>query len=254
MKISVTGSSGFIGNHLITELWDKGHDVVKWDRNFEPVRDIRDWQLEGCDFVVHLAAEADVRRSIKEPQRYWDNNVEPTKRIQEICRVNQVPLVYASSSCVHAWYKSPYGTSKKVNEATAYTTPFGINNQVGLRFTTVYGEGSRKTMFMGKLMRGELEYATNHVRDFIHVSDVVNAIMIFINTGTKGKLPAYNVGTGTGHIVSKLAQIKKPNIEIREGHECEALDNTADNSDLRALGWEPKINARGYLQNDGNVL
>ena len=93
MKISVTGSSGFIGNHLITELWDKGHDVVKWDRNFEPVRDIRDWQLEGCDFVVHLAAEADVRRSIREPQRYWDNNVEPTKRIQEICRVNQVHLV-----------------------------------------------------------------------------------------------------------------------------------------------------------------
>ena len=62
MKISVTGSSGFIGNHLITELWDKGHDVVKWDRNID--RHIQDWQLEGCDFVVHLAAEADIRRSI----------------------------------------------------------------------------------------------------------------------------------------------------------------------------------------------
>lgn len=252
MKISLTGASGFIGNHLLTKLWDDGHEVMKWDR--KSGRDIKDWELEGCDFVVHLAADADVRRSIREPQLYWDNNVETTKRIQEICRVNQVPLVYASSSCIHAWHKSPYGISKRVNEITAYTTPFGVNNQVGLRFTTVYGDGARDTMFMGKLMRGEVEYATNHVRDFIHVDDVVKAIMIFINTGTQGKLPAYDVGTGTGHIVSKLAQIKYPNIEIREGDDCEAQDNTANNTDLRALGWEPTINARGYVQNNGNVI
>jgi UDP-glucose 4-epimerase len=252
MKISLTGASGFIGNHLLTKLWDDGHEVMKWDR--KSGRDIKDWELEGCDFVVHLAADADVRRSILEPDLDWDNNVETTKRIQEICRVNQVPLVYASSSCIHAWHKSPYGISKRVNEITAYTTPFGVNNQVGLRFTTVYGDGARDTMFMGKLMRGEVKYATNHVRDFIHVDDVVKAIMIFINTGTKGKLPAYDVGTGTGHIVSKLAQIKYPNIEIREGDDCEAQDNTADNSDLRALGWEPTINARGYVQNNGNVI
>ena len=185
MKISLTGASGFIGNHLLTKLWDDGHDVMKWDRRSG--RDIKNWELEGCDFVVHLAADADVRRSILEPDLYWDNNVENTKRIQEICRVNQIPLVYASSSCIHAWHKSPYGISKRVNEITAYTTPFGVNNQVGLRFTTVYGDGARDTMFMGKLMRGEVKYATNHVRDFIHVDDVVKAIMIFINTGRRSK-------------------------------------------------------------------
>ena len=252
MKISVTGASGFIGSHLVTALCDAGHDVVKWDRNED--RDIQNWELEGCDFVVHLAADADVRRSIEEPDLYWQNNVVPTTRIQNICKNNNIPMVYASSSCIHAWHKSPYGISKKVNEETAFTSPFAISNQVGLRFTTVYGDGARDTMFMGKLLRGELAYATNHIRDFIHVDDVVNAIMIFVNTGTKGKLPAYDVGTGTGHIVSKLAQIKYPNIEIREGDDCEAQDNTADNSDLRALGWEPTINARGYVQNNGNVI
>ena len=252
MKISLTGSTGFIGSHLKQKLLSDDHEVLCWDR--KDGRDIKNWELEGCDFVVHLAADADVRRSILEPDLYWENNVEPTKHIQEICRVNQIPLVYASSSCIHAWHKSPYGISKRVNEITAYTTPFGVNNQVGLRFTTVYGDGARDTMFMGKLMRGEVKYATNHVRDFIHVDDVVKAIMIFINTGTKGKLPAYDVGTGTGHIVSKLAQIKYPDIEIREGDDCEAQDNTADNSDLRALGWEPTINARGYVQNNGNVI
>tara|TARA_A100001035_G_scaffold280240_1_gene284843 strand:- start:4753 stop:5499 length:747 start_codon:yes stop_codon:yes gene_type:complete len=245
MKISLTGASGFIGNHLLTKLWDDGHEVVKWDR--KSGRDIKDWELEGCDFVVHLAADADVRRSIEEPQEYWDNNVEPTTRIQNICKLNQVPMVYASSSCIHAWHKSPYGMSKKINEETAFTSPFAISNQVGLRFTTVYGDGARDTMFMGKLLRGELAYATNHIRDFIHVDDVVKAIMIFINTGTKGKLPAYDVGTGTGHIVSDLAKMKYPDIEIREGDACEAHDNTANNKDLRALGWAPVINAKHYV-------
>lgn len=245
MKISLTGASGFIGNHLLTKLWDDGHEVVKWDRRTG--RNIKDWELEGCDFVVHLAADADVRRSIEEPQEYWDNNVEPTTRIQNICKTNQVPMVYASSSCIHAWHKSPYGMSKKVNEETAFTSPFAISNQVGLRFTTVYGDGARDTMFMGKLLRGELAYATDHIRDFIHVDDVVSAIMIFINTGTKGKLPAYDVGTGTGHIVSDLAKMKYPDIEIREGDACEAHDNTANNKDLRALGWKPVINAKHYV-------
>ena len=252
MKISVTGASGFIGSHLVTALWDAGHDVVKWDR--KGGRDIQDWELEGCDFVVHLAADADVRRSIEEPDLYWQNNVVPTTRIQNICKSNNIPMVYASSSCIHAWHKSPYGISKKVNEETAFTSPFAISNQVGLRFTTVYGDGARDTMFMGKLLRGELAYATDHVRDFIHVNDVVSAIMIFVNTGTKGKLPAYDVGTGTGHVVSDLARLKFPDIEIREGDACEAHDNTADNSALLELGWEPTIEAKSYVLFQENML
>lgn len=240
MKISLTGASGFIGNHLVTALWDAGHDIVKWDR--KSGRDIKDWELEDCDFVIHLAAIANVRRSIKYPEEYWQNNVEYTKRIQRICFENQVPLVYASSSCIHSWYKSPYGTSKKVNEATAFP------GQVGLRFTTVYGEGARESMFMTKLLNGKLEYYTNSIRDFIHVDDVIRAIMLFVDTGTKDKLPAYDVGTGTGNFVSSLAKMKygRGLVESR-AQDCEAHDNTADNSALRALGWEPKINVKDYI-------
>lgn len=248
MRVSVTGSTGFIGSHLKERLESEGHEVICWDR--KDGRDINNWELKGCDFVVHLAADADVRQSIEEPQSYWDNNVVPTTRIQNICKSNQVPMVYASSSCIHAWHLSPYGISKKVNEETAFSSPFAISNQVGLRFTTVYGDGARDTMFMGKLLRGELKYATNHVRDFVHVDDVVNAIMIFINTGTQGKLPAYDVGTGQGHVVSDLARMKYPDIEIREGDACEAQDNTADITDLKALGWVPTINAKDYVQNN----
>jgi hypothetical protein len=52
--------------------------------------------------------------------------------------------------------------------------------------------------------------------------------------------PAYDIGTGKGLVVSDLAKMINPNIEIREGHECEADDNTADISLMQELGWYPK--------------
>ena len=240
MIISVTGSSGFIGKWLVKRLIQDGHEVREWDRHID--REIADWELEGADFVVHLAAMADVRASMLEPELWYENNVTTTTRIQRICNENKIPLVYASSSCIHAWWKSPYGTTKKINEETAFP------GQVGLRFTTVYGEGARDSMFIGKLLRNEIKYATNHIRDFIHVSDVVDGIMLFINEGTEDRLPAYNMGTGKGNKVFEVAQAFGWLGEITDGDDCEALDNTADNSDMRETGWEPKVDVMEYVK------
>jgi len=240
MIISVTGSSGFIGKWLVKKLIEEGHEVREWDRHND--REIANFELEGADFVVHLAAMADVRASMLEPELWYKNNVTTTTRIQRICNENKVPLVYASSSCIHAWWKSPYGTTKKINEETAFP------GQVGLRFTTVYGEGARDSMFIGKLLRNEIKYATNHVRDFIHVSDVVDGIMLFINEGTKDRLPAYNMGTGKGNKVYEVAQAYGWLGEITDGDDCEASDNTADNSDMRETGWEPKVDVMEYVK------
>jgi len=246
MKIAITGSSGFIGGHLKEKLEKDGHEIIGWDR--KNGRDIHDFELEGAEFVIHLAADADVRRSIEEPDLYWHNNVTPTTRIQRICHEADVPLLYASSSCIHAWHQSPYGISKKVNEETAFP------GQVGLRFTTVYGDGARDTMFIGKLMRGELKYATKHIRDFIHVNDVIQAIdRIMLKITDPGLIdaplrPAYDIGTGTGNVVHELARIRIPGIDIRLGDDCEAQDNTADITHIKELGFKPTIDVRDYLQ------
>tara|TARA_B110000902_G_C14157609_1_gene532042 strand:- start:119 stop:1060 length:942 start_codon:yes stop_codon:yes gene_type:complete len=240
MIVSVTGSSGFIGKWLVKRLIKEGHEVREWDRHND--REIANFELEGADFVVHLAAMADVRASMLEPELWYENNVTTTTRIQRICNENKIPLVYASSSCIHAWWKSPYGTTKKINEETAFP------GQVGLRFTTVYGEGARDSMFIGKLLRGEVKYATNHIRDFIHVSDVVDGIMLFVDEGTYNRLPAYNMGTGTGNTVSDVAHAYGWLGEITDGDDCEALDNTADNSDMREMGWEPKVDVIDYVK------
>ena len=175
MKVAITGSRGFIGSHLKTRLEKDGHEVIEWDLRQEPPQCIKDFDPKDCSYVIHLAAYADVRKSLKEPDLYWKNNVENTTRIQKICHYNNIPLLYASSSCIHNWWLSPYGTSKKVNEETAY------HNQVGLRFTTVYGDGARDSMLIGKLIDGTIGYLTRHVRDFVHVSDVVDAIVLLMS-------------------------------------------------------------------------
>jgi len=242
MKVAITGSSGFIGGHLKTKLEADGHDVVEWDLRHEPSKDIEDFSPGDVTHVVHLAAYADVRQSLKEPQKYWTNNVNNTTRIQKICGYNNIPLLYASSSCIHNWWLSPYGTSKKVNEETA------MQNQVALRFTTVYGDGARESMLIGKLIDGSIGYLTRHVRDFVHVSDVVEAIVLLLSKDIRLLKPAYDIGTGVGNVVMDLGILAGwEGIEIRDGDPCEAQDNTADISEMRALGWEPKVEVEDYL-------
>ena len=242
MKVAITGSRSFIGSHLKTKLELEGHEVVEWDLRQEPAKDIEDFSPGDVTHVVHLAAYADVRQSLKEPQKYWTNNVENTTRIQLICHHNNKPLLYASSSCIHQWWLSPYGTSKKVNEETAY------ENQVGLRFTTVYGDGARESMLIGKLINGTVEYLTRHVRDFVHVSDVVDAIMLLLSKDMRLLKPAYDIGTGDSNVVEDLGNLAGwQGIEVTDGDSCEAQDNTADISEMKKLGWQPKINVEDYI-------
>lgn len=240
MRVAITGSHGFIGGHLKERLIKEGHDIVEWDTRVD--KPIEFFETDGVDYVIHLAAYADVRASIEKPDLYWENNVTTTTRIQRMCHKENIPLLYASSSCIHNWWLSPYGVSKKVNEETAY------DGQVGLRFTTVYGEGARDTMLIGRLISGNIEYLTNHVRDFVHVKDVVNAICLLMSYDIGELKPAYDIGTGHGVLVSDLGKIAGfDDLPIKAGDICEAMDNTADISDMKKLGWEPTADVKLYL-------
>ena len=242
MKVALTGSRGFIGSHLKTRLEEDGHTIEEWDLRQDPPKCIKDFDTFETDYVIHLAAYADVRQSLKEPDKYWKNNVENTAKIQKICHHNNIPLLYASSSCIHNWWLSPYGTSKKVNEATAFP------RQVGLRFTTVYGDGARESMLIGKLVSGTIKYLTRHVRDFVHVSDVVDAITLLMSKDVRLLKPAYDIGTGVGNVVEALGDLAGwQGIEVTDGDECEAQDNTADISAMKELGWEPKVKVDEYI-------
>ena len=231
MNILITGARGFIGSHLVKSLPE--HNVVTWDK------DIKDFYLDDAiNFVVHLAALANVRQSLENPEIYWTVNVEYSKRIFNACK--NIPMIYASSSCAKEWWLSPYGTTKKTMEELAH------DGHVGLRFTTVWGDGTRDNMLMGRIKNKTLKYKTNHIRDFIHVSDVVSAIKLFIDTGTEDKKNIYDVGSGKGIRIDEYVESLGIEVPLKEGSECESKSNVADITELKKLGWINETNLCTY--------
>jgi UDP-glucuronate 4-epimerase len=229
MKILLTGAAGFIGSTAANRLLARGDVVVgldnlndyysvqlKQDRlarltpqaGFRFVRmDVADragiaklFADEKFDRVIHLAAQAGVRYSLKNPQAYIDANVVGFMNILEGCRHNGVQhLVYASSSSVYGGNTkmpfserdsvdhpvSMYAATKKANELMAHTYSHLFRlPTTGLRFFTVYGPWGRPDMalflFTKAILEGKPIDVFNHgkmQRDFTYVDDIVEGVV-----------------------------------------------------------------------------
>ena len=250
MKILITGDKGFIGRHLRQSLLSDGQIVLGIDINNENdrynIRDINENIILNVDRIVHLAALADVRASMKDPNKWYETNVSYSVNLFRLAAKYKVPVVYASSSTVKEWWKSPYGTSKKVMEDMSRV----YGRSVGLRFSNVYGDGARGSMLLPKLLSGQLQYCTNHIRDFVHVDDVVNAIKLFLNMDNFERLNklVYQVGTGKGVKISDLVKKYGFDVPVKDGDVSEMADNTADIAELSKLGWTAKQDLDKYLK------
>ncbi len=156
------------------------------------------------DVVVHLAAQAGVRYSLKNPQAYLQSNIQGFLNVLEACRAFPVRhLVYASSSSVYGLNQkvpfrtddpvdhpvSLYAASKKSNELMAHTYShlFAIPT-TGLRFFTVYGPWGRPDMayflFTEAILNNRPIKVFNHgnmQRDFTYVDDITEGVMRVID-------------------------------------------------------------------------
>lgn len=225
--------------HLLKKLVN--HEVIEWDLKLG--RNIRDFKLDpGTDFIVHLAALVNPRESNLRPEQYWENNVVYSKKIFNLSE--NIPLVYASSACVKEWFRSCYGVTKKAMEELA------MPGHIGLRFETVYGLGDSTESLINKLRNKRLEYATNHVRDFIHVDDIVNSILLFLKIGTSKREPTYEIGTGEGVLVSKLVRDFGANVPTRDGGDEEIKKSIANIQGIKALNWRPRKTVQEFLKEE----
>lgn len=236
MKILVTGSKGFVGSELVKHLLghqiytiDKsaGQDLLTCDLNYE------------VDAVIHLAASSGIRPSLVDPDAYWRNNVLATKRLFE--HFKNTKILYASSSTAKEPDRNPYALSKYTVERMA---PEG---SIGLRFCTIYNDSQqRPNMFIPRLFRKDISFInTNHKRDFIHISDVCEAIKFLLTQQVSG---VFDIGTGISTPLKEITDFFNIKVEERTGDEHERLDNIADISKLRDLGWEPKVKLFEYLK------
>ena len=235
MRIFLTGGRGFIGStwkertkHEFFDFKDNTINLPGW--KFSP-------KTDDCDLILHLGAEAGVRRSHEEPDLYYEHNVIGFDRILE--RFPDKKILYASSSSIYEWWLSPYATTKKMNEAQALRH----ENSLGLRFHTVYGKNSRSDMLFDQLVRGHrLDYITNHQRDYTHVNDVCDAIDICIDKFNLLKqYKAIDVGNGTPVSIRDLVQHFSP----EQNPEMKAVTGEreitcADPTILKQHGWRPQ--------------
>ena len=209
---------GFIGSHLVDALVARGDDVVVVDSLVTGKRerlndgaqlvvgDIRDAGVLGetfregkPDVCFHLAAQADVRRSVEEPVFDGDVNVLGTVGVLEAARAHGTQVVFSSTGgaiygeCERPADEdsalqpiSPYGTSKLGAEEylRTYNRLYGTRH-VALRYANVYGprqdphgEAGVVAIFFGRIASGERPRIFgdgSQTRDYVYVGDVVEA-------------------------------------------------------------------------------
>lgn len=200
-------------------------------RNGEAISDII--KTEKIDTCIHLAAIVSVLDSITNPKYALDVNINGTSNVLEACSKAKVKNFVFLSSCA-AYGRdtklplsedqpleplSPYGASKAAGEAlvSAYLRSKKIHSGISLRIFNVYGENQNPlyagaiTRFIERLSKGlaPVIYGNGkQTRDFVHVDDVVKAIMLAAEFhNNKFELPSYafNIGTGVPLTITALA-------------------------------------------------
>ncbi|WP_299435589.1 NAD-dependent epimerase/dehydratase family protein [uncultured Maribacter sp.] len=239
------------------------------------------FKVQDFTCVIHLAAQAGVRHSIKNPHAYIQSNVVCFLNILECCRNNKIDhLIYASSSSVYGnrsivpfsekeKVDSPvslYAATKKSNElmAHSYSHLYDLRT-TGLRFFTVYGPWGRPDMapmlFATAINKGETINVFNNgemQRDFTYIDDVVEGVVKLALEAPKTKIKKaeiFNIGNAKPVALLDFiggledAMGKKADKNFMPMQDGDVKITYADSSKLqKAVGYKPTTSLQDGLQ------
>jgi UDP-glucose 4-epimerase len=297
-RACITGGGGFIGSNLADRLIESGIEVAILDnfvtgrREFLADRALAggatliegdtldmaslEQAIDGCDWVFHLQANADLRRGLEHPRRDLEQNTIATSNVLEAMRAQGVRQIVFSSTgsvygepevfptpedCPFPIQTSLYAASKLAGEALigAYAHGFGFTGVI-CRFVSVLGE--RYTHGHVFDFYRALKHDPTRLRvlgdgrqekSYLHVQDCVSAILHAAERHEAEAEPAahvYNLGTDETLVVDDSIAIitehlsLSPEIEYTGGRRGWAGDSPLirlDTSRIRALGWSPKL-------------
>jgi UDP-glucuronate 4-epimerase len=305
--VLITGGAGFIGSHLTRRLLDRGDRITVLDDFndfYDPARkranvapfvdredgsyrlvegDIRDAALvdrlfaDGSfDAVVHLAARAGVRPSLRQPILYEEVNCIGTLRLLEAARHHGPEVfVFGSSSSVYGINEkvpfaesdevnqpiSPYATTKRTGELLCYNYHhlYGLRTAC-LRFFTVYGPAQRPEMaihkFTGLLARGEpvpmFGDGTSR-RDYTYIDDILDGVLAALDLAPDFEIVNLGGAETTAlkdliHWIAKELAVE-PRIEYLPAQPGDVPITYADVAKAgRLLGYSPKVPIREGLR------
>jgi UDP-glucose 4-epimerase len=289
VKVLVTGGAGFIGSHVVDKLIQEKCQVVIIDNlstglreNINPAAtfiqlDIRNDEIftifmtEKFDFVIHLAAQTMVHKSLEMPDYDCDINILGTVNILEACRkANVKRIVFSSTAAVYGnvttlpvvetSQKAPtsfYGLSKFTceNYLSLYKEVYGLDYMI-LRYANVYGErqgdggeGGVISIFARKIRQDQpvLIFGDgSQTRDFIYVGDVANANYQSLLVDHANKI--CNISTQTETSVNMLIDYmgnvagKVVTRNYNEKREGDIYKSSLSNAIARKnLDWQPHM-------------
>lgn len=261
MRVLVTGASGFIGQHLVNRLTLGGHDVVATDQRVDAGVGVLsvtgDFQrivdtMFGVEVVFHLAGQGDVGASFVDP--VWDAqvNLVGTMNVWQAANQAGVRKIVFPATWLIGDAASPYAASKLAAAHALRALARRSKPDVAvLVLGNVYGPGGDNvvTTLMERVLAGEsCTVAPEAMRDFVHVSDVCDAMVLAGQTDGSHWL---HIGSGEATSLEDLAGMivaaaGKP-AEVHRG-EPDPGGFALDPAPARAeLGWEPKIEMKDGL-------
>lgn len=260
-KILIVGGAGFIGTQMAAHLLTAGHEVVIYDKQpsvlpnyFPQLTTIEGnlnqtdklnavFQQHDFDAVMHFAAYIEVGESVKNPEKYYDNNVDHTLTLLAIMRQQQVRyFVFSSTAAV---YGEPHYVPIDTNHPKAPLNPYGrskwmieqvlqdYDQAYGLRYASLryfnaagadpqgrFGESHEPETHLIPLVlqaaSGRRESITifgddydtedgTCVRDYVHVCDLCDAHALALNyLQQHDKSMTFNLGNGQGFSIKQV--------------------------------------------------
>lgn len=297
MRFFVTGAAGFIGSSLADRLLSLGHEVVGFD-NFSTGQqnfireaaacprynmikaDLLDMDalvsaIDGCEFVFHLAANADVRFGTQHPRRDLEQNTIATWNVLEAMRLRGVRRIgFASTgsiygepeihptpeNCPFPVQTSLYGASKLAAEGqiAAYCEGFDMQSYI-FRFVSILGEryshGHVFDFYKQLKEHPDVLYVLGNghqKKSYLYVQDCIDAMLTVIGR-VAGKINIFNLGVDHYCEVSdSVAWICErlevaPKVVYSGGQRGWVGDSPfifLDCSRIRDLGWLPRLTIR----------
>lgn len=277
MKILITGYSGFIGSYLQKRLESSVHELILAD--ITNGVDICDWKqvavFDDVDIIVHLANLSFVPASYENPKRFYETNYLSTLNMLELCRLRNARMIFFSSYIYgHPEYQpideqhavqafNPYAQTKVICESLCqgYSRDFKVPITIFRPFN-IYGVGQNPDFLIPSIIQqaraGKITVKDDRPkRDYIHVSDIVEAIVAAIETEqTTDDLRTYNLGTGISFSVKEIVDLVRDlfNTEIdylctNEFRPNDVMDTVADISKIKnELHWSPAVSIREGLR------
>jgi len=223
--------------------------------------------------VFHMAADVRIQDAILNPIHCYETNVIGTATLLEAARNNNVKnFVFSSTSAVYECDHmvqsegsklcptlNPYASSKYAGEdlCRMYSKLYGLHTTI-LRYFNVYGNRQHTTgqyaPVLGVFMKQNEEGLPLTVtgegkqrRDFVHVSDVVDANIL---VAEKNTIPSrvYNVGSGVSYSIKEIANMISENITYINERSGEVFSTQAMIEKIKDLGWEPQVNLQEWIK------